>query len=121
MIKSFLLFFFVFTVLILPVGADNINISLNDLDLVGTKKIEVYTASDKFIGEYNTSDIVTLNTSKDYILVFQPSASESLFNQPMHKMVDYAKEYSPTIIIMFAYLCFVSAMLIFVFYAIKRG
>ena len=63
------------------VHAQNVTITFSDLNLVKGTKILVYTANGDLVGEYNSTDTVTLDASQSYIFVLKPS-EQSWFSDP---------------------------------------
>lgn len=84
--------FFVFLVLIpvvvSPVLAEddpgNISIQFSDMNAFNPNlKILVYDGFGSEIGEFNSTDRVTLNSSMDYLVMFKPGPSD-WFNHPLN-------------------------------------
>lgn len=69
-----------------PASANTTVLTFSDMGLEKNEKIILYcpTAEDPFIGEYNTTDTVTL-TEDAYILAFKPS-EQHWFQNPLNML-----------------------------------
>ncbi len=69
-----------------PASANTTVLTFSDMGLEKNEKIILYcpTAEDPFIGEYNTTDTVTL-TENAYILAFKPS-EQHWFQNPLNML-----------------------------------
>lgn len=114
------LFFLFFILLILMPSCSAINVTLSDLDLIGTKKIIVYEGDGTYFGEFNTTDTIQLNNTIDYIFVLKPVPSEMLFRNPLERIVDFATAYSQTVIVITAYCSFVVGIVLLFAYFVRK-
>jgi len=91
----FLLFIALSVVLAaLPVSANSVTITFSDLNILQKDtKILVYDSTGNFIGEYNTSDTVTLDANSSYIFVLKPSGGD-WFSNPFNA-IELVKEGAP--------------------------
>ena len=73
--------------LVAPVAAGNVTLTFSDLGLTRAEKIVIYdpTATDPYVGEYNTTDTVHLNGGDSYILTFKPS-EQVWFQNPLNML-----------------------------------
>jgi len=90
------------------------NITFSDLNIQKGIKILVYTSTGQLIGEYNSTDTIQLNTSKDYIFVLKPS-EQSWFSDPF-QAIELFKASVPTIL---SYALFFLVILATVYLAVK--
>lgn len=106
-IKKTLLFFltvFLLFSLASPVFASpgNVSIQMSDINAFNPNlKIDVFSGTGAFIGEFNSTDLIELNNTTDYVFMFKPSPS-SWFNDPLNAL-NLLKAGMPT---MFSYLLF---------------
>jgi len=101
--------------LILFLGTVNaLNITLSDITLGKQIKVLVYDSKGNLVGEYNSTDTITLNTTSDYIFVFKPSSSD-WFNNPLNALELFKLSVPPTL----SYVLFLSVILATV-YLIKK-
>lgn len=93
----FLIFLLSF-VTITTAHAQDITISLSDLNLQKGIKILVYDYQGKFVGEFNSTDTIMLNSSNatSYIFVLKPS-EQSWFSDPLYAL-ELLKASAPTIL-----------------------
>ena len=100
--RLFILFILLIALALVPVSAQNVTISFSDLNILQKDtKILIYKQDGSFIGEYNTTDTVTLDTNSSYIFVFKPSGGD-WFSNPFNSL-ELLKEGAPTI---FGYILF---------------
>jgi hypothetical protein len=81
-------------VLSLVTSASAITITFSDLNLKKDVKILVYDAQGNFIGEYNTTDTITLSDNTSYIFVFKPT-EQVWFSNPLNA-IELFKATMPT-------------------------
>lgn len=87
---------------VLTVSAESITITFSDLDILQKNtKILIYDSNGNLVGEFNTSDTVTLDANDSYIFVFKPSGGD-WFSNPFTS-IELIKERAPTI---FGYILF---------------
>lgn len=105
--KTSILIFLIAVFGISLVSAVNVTISLSDLNLQNGQKILVYDYQGNFVGEFNTTDTVILNTLKatSYIFVLKPS-EQSWFSNPF-QAVELLKATAPVIL---SYLLFATVI-----------
>jgi len=72
---------FLICLLVVVGGVYAQNVTFSDLNIQKGVKILVYTSTGQLVGEYNTTDTIQLDPSKDYILVLKPS-EQSWFSDP---------------------------------------
>ena len=96
----FLILFLASTV---PAAAENVTITLSDLQLIKGTKIVVYDHLGNYVGEYNTTDTITLNLndSISYIFVFKPT-EQVWFQNPLNALELFKASIPP----MLSYLLF---------------
>jgi len=85
--RSGLLLFFILifsSVIIIPASAD-IDVTFADMNLVKGVKVLVYTANGTMIGEYNTTDTVTLLPTTSYVMILKPT-EQSWFSNPLNAL-----------------------------------
>ena len=105
---------FIFLILICLGTVQAQNITFSDLNIQKGIKILVYTSTGQLIGEYNSTDTIQLNTSKDYIFVLKPS-EQSWFSDPF-QAIELFKASVPTIL---SYALFFLVILATVYLAVK--
>lgn len=88
LITSSLLLLILLTLMV-PVSAGNVSIDLTDLDLTKNIDILVYDHTGERVGEYQTGENFTLNSSQSYIFVVKPQES-SIFSDPL-LAIEYLK------------------------------
>lgn len=108
--------------MIIPVSAadnttDTINISLSDMDLSQNTKVVVYSHDGNLIGEYNSTDTITIDQDKDYNFIFKPS-EQSWFDDPF-KAIELLKLEIPTAVSMLLFVVTAVGGLAFVFRILK--
>lgn len=75
----------------------DITVTFSDLNVLQKDmKILVYDNAGNFVGEYNTTDTVTLDGNHSYIFVFKPSGGD-WFSNPFNA-IELVKEGAPTIL-----------------------
>jgi hypothetical protein len=79
-----------------------VTITFSDLNIQKGIKILIYNATGNLIGEYNTTDTVTLNTTQDYVFILKPT-EQAWFSDPF-QAIELFKASIPT---MLSYLLFV--------------
>ena len=94
--------FLIFLALILPANA--VTITFSDLNIQKGTKILVYDYKGNFIGEYNTTDTITLNDSS-YVFVLKP-LEQSWFSDPW-QAIELLKVAAP---VMLSYALFVGVI-----------
>jgi hypothetical protein len=110
-------------IMVIPVSAadnnttETINISLSDMDLSQNTKIIVHGPNGNLVGEYNSTDTITLDQSKDYVFIFKPS-EQSWFNDPF-KAIELLKLEIPTAVSMLLFVVTAVGGLAFVFRILK--
>ncbi len=79
--------FFMIFILAVTVSAQNVTITLSDLNLQKGIKVVVYDFQGNYIGEFNTTDTVLLNMSKasSYVFVLKPT-EQVWFSNPLNAL-----------------------------------
>lgn len=101
------LFYLFLSLFIVAVNAENVTITLSDLNIQKGVKIIVYDYQGKLVGEFNTTDTITLNTlnASSYIFVLKPS-EQSWFSNPF-QAIELLKVSAPIIL---SYLLFAAVI-----------
>lgn len=88
---------------VIPAAAENVTITFSDLQLIKGTKIVVYDHLGNYVGEYNTTDTITLdlNDSKGYIFVLKPT-EQVWFQNPLNALELFKASIPP----MLSYLLF---------------
>ncbi len=82
--KIYFLFLLVL-ILISTVPANAVTITFGDLNIQKGVKILIYNSTGGLIGEYNTTDTVSLNSSGSYIFILKPS-EQVWFTNPLNAL-----------------------------------
>ncbi len=78
-----LLFFIISALLPYPAAAAEVTITFADLNIIKGVNVIVYnaTASGSFVGEYNSTETIKLDSTQNYVFVLKPT-SQSWFTSP---------------------------------------
>lgn len=92
---------FLLSILLLTSIASASNVTFSDLDLGGAKEIMIYkaestTAQPVLIGTFNSTDTIDLDTSYDYLFVFQPGINH-WYSDPLNS-IELFKRQTPTLL-----------------------
>ena len=116
--KAALLVLF-FIAIISVASAQNVTITLSDLQIQKGIKILVYDYKGQFIGEFNTTDTITLNltNASSYVFVIKPS-EQSWFSNPWNS-VELFKAWFPTYLSYLPYFLVVVGSIVVIFRALR--
>lgn len=105
--------------LAVPAAAENVTITLSDLHLIKGTKIVVYDHTGEYIGEYNTTDTITLNlnNSSSYIFVLKPT-EQVWFQNPLNALELFKASVPPLLSYVLFFAVIVGA--VYVIYRIFR-
>ena len=108
-----------FISLVALANAQNVTITLSDLNIQKGIKILVYDYQGKFIGEYNTTDTITLNltNASSYVFVIKPS-EQAWFSNPFNSL-ELFKAWFPTFLSYLPHFLVVVGSILIIFRALR--
>ncbi len=79
-----------------PASAANMTIAMSNLDHGSSTEILVYSPDNTYLGTYNTTDLISLDDSQDYIFVLKPE-QQHWFDNPLNT-VEWIGLETPTVL-----------------------